>query len=56
MYSKAWTIKNTVVHAPGLGRKSRSESVNHNLGLKNGIQFQYFNNRDRAANRAYKLF
>lgn len=71
MYSKAWTginhghsaiyyTQNTVVHAPGPGKKSRAESANNNIGLKNGIQLQYVKtaqtNLDRAANRAYNVY
>lgn len=68
MYSNAWTGINhghsaiyyttsTVVHAPGIGQTSRSESANNNIGLKNGIQLQYVDttqtNRNNAANYAY---
>lgn len=68
MYSKAWTginhghsaiyyTKDRVVHAPGTGQKSRSESANNRIGLKNGIQLQSVStsqtNRNKAANYAY---
>lgn len=71
MYSKAWTginhghsaiyyTKSTVVHAPGIGSKSRAESANNKIGLKNGIQIQYVNttqtNRNKAADYAYNYF
>lgn len=71
MYSKAWTGINhghvaiyyttkTVVHAPGIGEKSRAESANNKIGLKNGIQLLEVktsqSNRDKAANRAYNKY
>ncbi|WP_301107544.1 YiiX/YebB-like N1pC/P60 family cysteine hydrolase [Sporosarcina sp.] len=71
MYSKAWTgvnhghsaiyyTKSTVVHAPGISSKSRAESANNKIGLKNGIQIQYVDttqtNRNKAADYAYTNF